>query len=88
MKRNFLKIFVFAAMIFSFSCVFAAEIHCNQKTKTCHKSDCRYYNCKECTTVFKSEKEALDNGYTFCKTCSAEKEEKSSGKKSGKKEKK
>ena len=88
MKKAIFKLFVIAAMIFSFSAVFAAEVHCNPDTKTCHKSDCRYYNCKECTTVFKSEQEALDNGYTFCKTCSAEKEEKSSGKKSGKKEKK
>ena len=85
MKRNVLKVFVAAAIVFSSACIFASEILCNQKTKTCHKSDCRYYDCKECTTVFKSEKEALDNGYTFCKACSGEK---SGDKKSGKKEKK
>lgn len=75
MKKNFLKIFVFAAMLFSFTCIFAAEIHCNPDTKTCHKSDCRYYNCKGCTKVFKSEEEALENGYKFCKVCSKEKKE-------------
>ena len=81
MKKNFTKIFLLAAMIFSFSCVFAAEIHCNPKTKTCHKQGCRYYDCKECTEVFKSEEAALENGYKFCKTCSKEKDEKSNNKK-------
>lgn len=75
MKKNFLKIFVFSAMLFSFTCIFAAEIHCNPDTKTCHKSDCRYYNCKGCTKVFKSEEEVLENGYKFCKVCSIEKKE-------------
>ena len=77
MKRNLFKVFVFVAMIFSFSCIFAAEIHCNPDTKTCHKSTCRYYNCKGCTKVFASEEEALENGYKFCKVCSKEKKESS-----------
>ncbi|MBO4710292.1 Ada metal-binding domain-containing protein [bacterium] len=75
MKRNLMKVFVLAAMLFSFTCVFAAEIHCNPDTKTCHKSDCRYYNCKGCTKVFASEEEALENGYKFCQVCSKEKKE-------------
>ena len=75
MKNIVSKLFVLFVMIFSFSIVFAAEIHCNPDTKTCHKSDCRYYNCKGCTKVFNSEEEALENGYKFCKVCSKEKKE-------------
>ena len=75
MKNVVSKLFVLFVMIFSFSIVFAAEIHCNPDTKTCHKSDCRYYNCKGCTKVFASEEEALENGYKFCKVCSKEKKE-------------
>lgn len=75
MKRNLMKIFVVVAMLFSFTCIFAAEIHCNPDTKTCHKSDCRYYNCKGCTKVFASEEEALENGYKFCKVCAKEKKD-------------
>ena len=75
MKRNLVKIFIAAAMLFSFTCIFAAEIHCNPDTKTCHKSDCRYYNCKGCTKVFASEEEALENGYKFCKVCAKEKKD-------------
>jgi len=75
MKRNLLKIFVVAAMLFSFTSIFAAEIHCNPDTKTCHKSDCRYYNCKGCTKIFKSEEEAIENGYKFCQICSKEKKD-------------
>ena len=75
MKKIVSKLFVLFVMIFSFSTVFAAEIHCNPDTKTCHKSDCRYYNCKGCTKVFASEDEALENGYKFCKVCSKEKKE-------------
>ena len=75
MKKIASKLFALFVMIFSFSIVFAAEIHCNPDTKTCHKSDCRYYNCKGCTKVFASEEEALENGYKFCKVCSKEKKE-------------
>jgi hypothetical protein len=75
MKRNLSKIFIVFTMLFSFTCIFAAEIHCNPDTKTCHKSDCRYYNCKGCTKVFASEEEALENGYKFCKVCAKEKKE-------------
>jgi len=75
MKKLVSKLFVLAVMIFSFSVVFAAEIHCNPDTKTCHKSTCRYYDCKGCTKTFSSEEEALENGYKFCKVCSKEKKE-------------
>ncbi|HNW15261.1 MAG TPA: hypothetical protein PLD55_03340 [bacterium] len=70
------KFFVMAVLLFSFSAMFAAEIHCNPDTKTCHKSTCRYYNCKGCTKVFQSEDEVTKNGYKFCKICSEEKTEK------------
>lgn len=76
MFKLFSKIFVLSIMLLSFSAVFAAEIHCNPDTKTCHKSTCRYYNCKGCTKVFQSEDEVTKNGYKFCKICSEEKTEK------------
>jgi len=75
MKKLVSRFLVLSVMIFSFSIVFAAEIHCNPDTKTCHKSTCRYYNCKGCTKVFASEEEALENGYKFCKVCAKEKKE-------------
>lgn len=81
MKNFVSRLLVFAVMIFSFSVVFAAEIHCNPDTKTCHKSTCRHYDCKGCTKVFNSEEEALENGYHFCKICSAEKKETKKSKK-------
>lgn len=81
MLKSASKIFVFAVMMFSFSAIFAADIHCNPDTKTCHKSTCRYYDCKGCTTVFKSEEEALKAGYKFCKICSEEKADKKGDKK-------
>jgi hypothetical protein len=30
--------------------------HGNKKSKKFHKPSCRYYNCKNCTVVFKTEK--------------------------------
>lgn len=81
MLKSASKIFVLAVMMFSFFSIFAAEIHCNPDTKTCHKSTCRYYDCKGCTKIFQSEDEALKAGYKFCKVCSEEKAAKKGDKK-------
>jgi len=37
--------------------------HGNRKSHVYHGSSCRYYNCKNCTKVFKSTKEADNAGY-------------------------
>ncbi len=43
--------------------------HGNKKSKVFHKSSCRYYNCKNCTKIFYSRKEAIHAGYHPCKIC-------------------
>jgi len=52
-----------------FSSVVASDLHCNPKTKICHKKGCRYYNSKSATVVLKSEEVAKKKGYKFCKRC-------------------
>ncbi len=69
MLKALFKSMVVLALFFSFSTVFAAEIKCNAKTKTCHFETCRHYNCKDCTQTFQSEQEAVSAGYKFCKRC-------------------
>ena len=76
MLKATLKSLVIVALFFSFFTVFAADIKCNAKTKTCHFETCRYYNCKDCTKVFKSEQEAVSAGYKFCKRCAKESKKK------------
>jgi len=44
--------------------------HGNTKSKIFHSPNCRYYNCKNCTRVFNSRKEAIKAGYRSCKVCS------------------
>lgn len=41
----------------------------SNKSKTVHKSGCRYYNTKTLTEAFKSLKEATGAGYHACKVC-------------------
>jgi micrococcal nuclease len=36
--------------------------HGNKKSHVYHGSSCRYYNCKNCTVIFKSIKEADNSG--------------------------
>lgn len=69
MKRSLAKIFAVIAIVFMFASVFAGELHCNPKTKVCHKEGCRYYNSKSATLVLKSEDEAKKKGFKFCKRC-------------------
>jgi methylphosphotriester-DNA--protein-cysteine methyltransferase len=77
MLKALLKPLVVLALVFSFSAVFAAEIKCNTKTKTCHFETCRHYNCKDCTKTFQSEQEAVSAGYKFCKRCAKKTQKKS-----------
>ena len=46
-----------------------AELHGNPQSRIYHNSGCRYYNCKACTVVFTSTKEAKAQGYRACKVC-------------------
>jgi len=41
----------------------------NVKSRVLHGYGCRYYNCKNCTAVFRSVKEALRAGYRVHKGC-------------------
>lgn len=43
--------------------------HGNVKSKVLHGSGCRYYNCKNCTLVFKSVNDAVKAGYRAHKAC-------------------
>lgn len=41
--------------------------HGNTKSKVYHSSDCRWYNCKNCTIIFRSTSAAEHAGYKRCK---------------------
>jgi endonuclease YncB( thermonuclease family) len=43
--------------------------HGNAKSHVFHDSGCRYYNCKNCTVVFKSANDAVRAGYRAHKQC-------------------
>ena len=43
--------------------------HGNVKSKLFHGSGCRYYNCKNCTKVFRSIDDAVGAGYRAHKQC-------------------
>ena len=43
--------------------------HGNRKSHVYHGSTCRYYNCKNCTLIFKSAKDADNAGYRPHKQC-------------------
>jgi len=45
------------------------EYHGNKKSHVFHRPGCRHYNCKNCTVVFKSRKEAISAGYRPCGMC-------------------
>lgn len=49
----------------------AAEIvyHGNVRSKKFHRPGCRYYNCRSCTAVFRSQAQAIAAGYAPCKVC-------------------
>lgn len=41
----------------------------NVKTKKFHYQNCRYYDCRDCTKIFKSAAAARKAGYVPCKKC-------------------
>jgi len=41
--------------------------HGNSKSRVYHGPGCRYYNCKACTVILKSEKEAKTKGFKKCR---------------------
>jgi len=43
--------------------------HGNVKSRIFHRQGCRYYECKDCTAVFRSRVEAIEAGYRPCKVC-------------------
>ena len=43
--------------------------HGNVKSKVFHRPGCRYYNCRDCTAVFRSREQAIKAGYRPCKVC-------------------
>lgn len=45
------------------------DLRGNAKSRAFHRSDCRQYNCKNCTEVFTSRDDALAAGYRPCGEC-------------------
>ena len=45
------------------------EYHGNTSSLIFHRPGCRYFNCKNCTMVFKSREEVIEAGYRPCKVC-------------------
>lgn len=45
------------------------EYHGNVDSLKFHKSDCRYFNCKNCTKIFNSKADAEKAGYVGCNVC-------------------
>ena len=43
--------------------------HGNIQSKIFHKPNCKYYNCKNCVSIFPSREEAIVSGYRPCKIC-------------------
>jgi micrococcal nuclease len=43
--------------------------HGNTQSRIYHRPGCRYYDCKNCTTIFHSREEATNTGYRPCKIC-------------------
>ncbi|MGA3114819.1 MAG: Ada metal-binding domain-containing protein [Syntrophobacteraceae bacterium] len=69
--RRFLIPFVLVAFIFIAFCA-AADLeiyHGNVRSHVFHRSSCRYFDCPNCTQVFKSRDEAIASGYRPCKVC-------------------
>jgi endonuclease YncB( thermonuclease family) len=47
----------------------SGQYHGNVKSNIFHRPGCRYYNCKDCTAVFRSREEAIEAGYRPCRVC-------------------
>ncbi len=72
MKRSKMLKLLAVALVSCAATVFAADpapIKGNPESKIYHKPECRYYNAKSCTVVFKTEAEAVKAGYKPCKKC-------------------
>lgn len=69
MKKSLVRIFTVAAIMLMFLSVSAGDLHCNPKTKICHKEGCRYYNSKGSSIVLKSEEDAKKKGFRMSKRC-------------------
>nr|WP_297045965.1 Ada metal-binding domain-containing protein [uncultured Desulfovibrio sp.] len=41
----------------------------NVQSRIYHNAGCRYFNCKNCTMVFKSAGEAQKAGFRACRIC-------------------
>jgi endonuclease YncB( thermonuclease family) len=44
-------------------------LHGNVRSQVFHQKSCKQYNCKNCTKIFRSRKEALRKGYHPCNLC-------------------
>ena len=64
MKKALLMFTAIAATTLTLS---AAALHCNPKSKVCHREGSRYYSCKNCTVVIADENTALKKGYKIAK---------------------
>ena len=49
--------------------VITGEYHGNVKSHSFHRPGYRHYNCKNCTVVFESRREAIEAGYRLCGIC-------------------
>jgi len=45
------------------------EYHGNVSSRIFHGTDCKYYDCKNCTAIFATREEAIKAGYRPCKLC-------------------
>ena len=45
------------------------ELHGNRQSHIYHNPQCRYYNCKACTVILSSRREARERGFRPCKVC-------------------
>ena len=46
------------------------NFHGNIQSKKFHRHGCQYFDCGNCTAVFKSREDAISAGYVPCKVCS------------------
>ena len=81
-KRNWLKLMIVAAIACNAAAYAAdpAPVKGNPDSKVYHKVACRHYDAKSSTKEFKSEAEAVKDGYTPCKQCAAPKAQTKPGK--------
>lgn len=71
MKKIAAPFFVLCMMLVAGGAVAAgtAVLHGNPETKIYHNKECKFYNCKKCTVVFKTAADAKKQGFKPCKKC-------------------